>query len=504
MSDSPRPPLPSGLVVFVKRDCPTCELVVPVLEQLAQGGKLTLFCQDDPSFPEGAGAVDDTSLERSWHHAIETVPTLLAVEEGIERSRTEGWDRAEWERLSGVAGLGSDLPAFRPGCGSLSVDPEYALDLAVRFGADTMKSRRVKFAAQEDEMEAAFERGWTDGLPVVPPTERRVLAMLQGTRRKPDEVVAVVPPDLVECTVEKVAINAVMAGCLPEYFPVVLAIVEAIAHEEGGLHGGNASTGGMALGFVVNGPVRSQIDMNFRGNTLGPGNRANSTIGRAVRLCQINAMGAVPGNGNVPLPGREILDRSTLGQPAKYAGYHMAENEEEFPTLRPLHVELGFRAQESVVTVFPTSGHIQISAHEDHGAEAIVETIAHYLVGAGKLAKSFCAIAIPPEAAEHFVRDGWSKADARKAIHERTSRSVAWAKREGWVWSAGPIDARGGALASGDEVEQISVAARPDDILLVVAGGPAGAFIHAFLPYAGSYRSKLIDTSHLPPEGEPS
>ena len=307
MSDSPRPPLPSGLVVFVKRDCPTCELVVPVLEQLAQGSTLTLFCQDDPSFPEGAGAVDDTTLERSWHHAIETVPTLLAVEEGIERSRTEGWDRGEWERLSGVAGLGSDLPAFRPGCGSLSVDPEHALDLAVRFGADTMKSRRVKFAAQEDEMEAAFERGWTDGLPVVPPTERRVLAMLQGTRRKPDEVVAVVPPDLVECSVEKVAINAVMAGCRPEYLPVVLAAVEAACTEQFNMHGLLATTMPAGPVIIVNGPIRRALGMNSGRNVFGQGNRANSTIGRALQLVVRNVGGGRPGE----------VDRATFREPRK-------------------------------------------------------------------------------------------------------------------------------------------------------------------------------------------
>lgn len=367
-----------------------------------------------------------------------------------------------------------------------------------------ISSRYSDVADFDEALELFYRNGWTDGLPIVPPTEEKVACFLRAVGREPDEVIADYYTYRRVVTLEKVAINAVMAGCLPEYFPVVLGIVEAIAHEEGGLHGGNASTGGMALGFVVNGPIRHQIDMNFRGNTLGPGNRANSTIGRAVRLCQINAMGAVPGNGNEPLPDREILDRSTLGQPAKYAGYHIAENEEDFPTLRPLHVELGFAAEQNVVTVFPTSGHIQISAHEDHGAEAIVDTIAHYLVGAGKLAKAFCAIAIPPEVAEHFVRDGWSKADTRKAIHERTSRSVAWAKREGWVWSAGPIDARGGEVAPGDEVEHISVAASPDDILLVVAGGPAGAFIHAFLPYAGGYRSKVIGASHLPQEGDAS
>jgi hypothetical protein len=355
-----------------------------------------------------------------------------------------------------------------------------------------ISSRHFDVQDFDEALELYYRNGWTDGLPVVPPTEEKVARFLEAVGREPDEVIADYYTYRRVVTLEKVAINAVMAGCLPEYFPVVLAIVEAIAHEEAGLHGGNASTGGMALGFVVNGPIRHRIDMNFRGNTLGPGNRANSTIGRAVRLCQINAMGAVPGNGNEPLPDRPILDRSTLGQPAKYAGYHMAENEEAFPSLRPLHEELGFAADQDVVTVFPTSGHIQISAHEDHGAEAIVGTIAQYLVGAGKLAKSFCALAIPPESAEHFVRDGWSKSDIRKAIFERASRSVAWAKQEGWVSSPGPIDARGGEALPGDEHMTVSVADSPDDILLIIAGGPAGSFIHAFLPYAGSYRSKVI------------
>ncbi|MCH2169928.1 hypothetical protein MK489_04015 [Myxococcota bacterium] len=363
-------------------------------------------------------------------------------------------------------------------------------------------SRHFEVADFDDALDLYYRNGWTDGLPIVPPTEEKVSQFLEAVGREPDEIIADYYTYRRVVTLEKVAINAVMAGCLPEYFPVVLAIVEAIAHEEGGLHGGNASTGGMALGFVVNGPIRKQIDMNFRGNTLGPGNRANSTIGRAVRLCQINAMGAVPGNGNQPLPDREILDRSTLGQPAKYAGYHMAENEDDFPTLQPLHVELGFKRDQNVVTVFPTCGHIQISAHEDHGADAIVDTLAHYLVGAGKLAKSFCAIAIPPEAAEHFVRDGWDKSDIRKALYERASRSVAWAKREGWVSSAGPIDARGGEASTEDELESISVAASPDDILLIIAGGPAGAFLHAFLPYAGSYRSKVIQPSQLLATGD--
>ena len=348
-------------------------------------------------------------------------------------------------------------------------------------------------AADFDEVNELYHRnGWTDGLPIVPPTEEKVARLIEQVGRDPDELIVSYYTHRRAVTLEKVAINAVMAGCLPEHFPVVLAIVETLCEDEGTLHGSNASTGGMALGFVVNGPIRHELGMNYRGNTLGPGNRANSSIGRAVRLCQINAMGAVPGNGNEPPPGRYILDRSTLGQPAKYAGYHMAENEEDFSSLLPVHVELGFAREQNVVTVFPTAGHIQISAHEDYGAEAIVDTIAHYLVGAGKLAKSFCALAIPPECAEHFVRDGWSKADIRKAVFQGATRSVAWAKRNGWMSTGGPIDERGGEVQSGDEDKMISVASSPDDILVVIAGGPAGSFVHAFLPYASGFKSRVV------------
>ena len=154
-----------------------------------------------------------------------------------------GWERGgEWEALSGVSGLGAGLPDWRPGCGSRSVEPEAAAELAVRFQAGSLAARRVALAPAEDEHEALFERGWTDGLPVVPPTERRVLAMLEGTSRAPGEVVALVPPDLVECTVEKVAINAVLAGCKPEYLPVVLAAVEAACTDSFNVHGLLATT----------------------------------------------------------------------------------------------------------------------------------------------------------------------------------------------------------------------------------------------------------------------
>ncbi len=208
-------------------------------------------------------------------------------------------------------------------------------------------------------IEFCYDQGWTDGLPVVPPTVEKVQEFLDVAGRRPDEVVFEYLERSRVVTVEKVAINAVMAGCRPEYFPVVLALIEAIATPEFGIHPVNASTGGSALGFVVNGPIRQQIGMNCQGNVLGPGNRANSTIGRAVRLTQINAMGSTPGAGNdlaadggSGAAGARPLNHRPAGQ---YAGYHLAEYEEAFPDLEPLHVTLGFEPTQNVGTVFPPS-----------------------------------------------------------------------------------------------------------------------------------------------------
>ena len=178
-------------------------MVVPVLAALSATGVLTVYTQDDPEFPEGIAAVNDTELAVSFHHKIETVPTLIRVEGGEETARIVGWNCDEWRSFTGQPSLGEDLPAFRPGCGSISVDPDRAIELAVRYGGSRLRSRRVEFASAEDEFEAMFTLGITDGLPVIPPTEARVMRMLEGTDLAPDHIVAIVPPDLVPVTVEK-------------------------------------------------------------------------------------------------------------------------------------------------------------------------------------------------------------------------------------------------------------------------------------------------------------
>ena len=231
---------------------------------------------------------------------------------------------------------------------------------------EPLTSRQHEVTALTDAVEMFFERGWTDGLPIVPPTTNKVAAFLAASGREPDEVIGEYPSRRRSITVEKAAINAVMAGCKPEYFPTVLALLGALCDERTNMHVPNATTGGAALGFIINGPVIGLLGMNFRGNVLGPGNRANSTIGRAIRLVQINVLGSVSGAGN-EAEQRPILDRATLGQPGRYAGYHIIENEVDYPSLNPLHVDLGYDRGQSVVTLFSTNGHVQygLSAARD-------------------------------------------------------------------------------------------------------------------------------------------
>ena len=222
----------NGLVAIVKRDCPTCVMVAPVLQQLLRNGELTVYSQDDPNFPEGIEVVaDDTALDASYRLNVEIVPTLVRFEGGTEVDRTYGWDRTAWEKVAGADGLGTDLPDFKPGCGALNQEQDRLAELRIRHGDTPMVSRLVPLGAKEDAIEACFERGWSDGLPVVPPTQERVLAMLEGTTRAADEVLGLMPSNLDTCTVEKVVINAVMAGCRPEYMPVVLAAIEAVLDE---------------------------------------------------------------------------------------------------------------------------------------------------------------------------------------------------------------------------------------------------------------------------------
>jgi hypothetical protein len=462
------PPLPDGIVAFVRRDCPTCELVAPVLADLAGRGPLAVYTQDDPSFPPGVERVDDTGLSASWHYQIEAVPTLLRVEGGVVKERVLGWHRGEWEALCGVSGLGPDLPETRPGCGSLSVDPDREVELAVRFGATTLRSRRVELASLEDEFEAMFARGWSDGLPLVPPTEERVVAMLGGTTRAPDEVVAVVPPDLVSCTVEKVAVNAVMAGCLPEYLPVVLAAVEAACTDAFNMHGLLATTMPSGPVIVVNGPVRQAIGMNSGKNVFGQGNRANMTIGRALQLVVRNVGGGRPGD----------VDRAAHGGPAKLS-FCFAEDEEGSPW-EPLSVSLGAAVGASTVTLFPGEGPRNVVDQLSRDPESLARSFAVNLrsVHHPKLVMAFDAmLAVGPEHSRIFREAGWSRERLTGRLHELLQIPGSELVR----------GADGIAEGLPEQVRHATLPKfRPGGILVVHCGGGAGLFSCIIAGWVGS------------------
>ena len=399
--------LPDGLVAVVKRDCPTCVLVEPVLRELSDDLAL-VASQDDPSFPSGFDVFDDRDLELSFALDLETVPTLLRVSNGVIVDRIVGWSREQWRAFTNRPDLGAALPDFRPGCGSRTQDPEIAERHAIAKIVPTLTSRMLVLGDAEDEHEALFARGLTDGLPVVPPTPDRVARMLTGTSRAPDEIIAVIPPDLVECTVEKVAINAVMAGCAPEYLPVVLAAVEAACTDEFNGHGLLCTTWFSGPLVLVNGPITRAIGMNSGVNALGQGNRANASIGRALQLVIRNVGGGRPGE----------IDRATLGNPGKLT-FCFAEREHDSPW-EPLHVErAGMRPDQSAVTLFAASGVQGVVDQLSREPDSLARTFAACLrtVGHPKNVMVWDAmLVVSPEHARVFRDAGWSKHDLHAAI----------------------------------------------------------------------------------------
>ena len=448
-----------GLIAIVKRDCPTCVLAAPVLGELARARGLQVYTQDDPSFPETVPErIDDTALNISHRLKIEIVPTLIRLENGREVARTYGWDRGEWERLTGLAGLGSDLPESRPGCGARNIEPGTIERLKVRFNETGLKSRRIELGEDEDEAEAMFARGWSDGLPLVPPTEERVLRMLDGTSRDPQEVIGLVPPALAAATVEKIAINAVMAGCKPEYLPVVLAAVEAVLDESFAMHGVLATTQFAGPVVVVNGAVRRHIGMNAKGNALGQGNRANSSIGRALQLMIRNI-----GEGRP-----QEVDRATLGNPGKL-GYCFAEDEEG-SCWEPLSVERGVKPGVSAVTVFAGFGLQGVVDQKSRTPESLARSMAESLkaIQSVKLAPACDAILVVcPEHERTFRNAGWSKA----RLYEELYR-LCEIPGEELVEGARGIAEGGPASLAGKSVNKF----RPGGLLIVRAGGGAGMF----------------------------
>jgi hypothetical protein len=324
------------------------------------------------------------------------------------------------------------------------------------------------------------QQGWTDGLPIVPPTEESVWACLQAVRMAPGDMVGVERVRQQPITAEKVAVNAVMAGCLPAYMPVVVAALRAMCREPFNLHGSSASTGGSAPFMVVNGPIRAAIGMNATHNVLANGNRANATIGRAVRLVLLNVLGCVPGQ----------LDRSTLGHAGKFT-FCIAEDEEESPWT-PLAQERGVPAGMSGVTVLACEAPRQIFNEWTHDPEEILETFAaemrHNMLTYSVWSGNY-ALIIPKQLRELLVAAGWQKRDIREYMY-RSARVF----RRDWatVGKANIVHRRGGPD------QEFTALRTPDDLLVVAAGGPAGGFGAVVPPWLGSKAQAVTQAIESP------
>jgi len=455
MSSTPQ----DGLIAVVKRDCQTCELTAPVLGELARRVGLQVYTQDDPSFPETvSGRIDDTG-SRYIASLEDRGRADAAPHRARARNRPHLWlGPRRVERIAGIAGLGLDLPASRPGCGAKNTEPGVIERLKIRFNETGLKSRRIAIGEDEDEQEAMYERGWSDGLPLVPPTEERVLRMLDGTSRDPQEVIGLIPPALLPATVEKIAVNAVMAGCKPEYLPVVLAAVEAVLEEGFAMHGVLATTMFVGPVVVVNGPIRRRIGMNAKGNVLGQGNRANGAIGRALQLVIRNIGGGRP----------QEVDRATLGNPGKYTCC-FAEDEEG-SCWEPLSVERGMKPGQSAVTVFAGFGLQGIVDQKSREPESLARSFAESLKAIHNVKLAPCCdalLVICPEHERTFRNAGWSKARLYEELYK-----LCEIPGEELVAGAKGIAEGGPASLAGKTVNKF----RPGGLMIVRAGGGAGMF----------------------------
>ncbi len=347
----------------------------------------------------------------------------------------------------------------------------------------------MKLTSESYEVTDAFEanelyqrNGWTDGLPIVPPTEAGVLRFLDAAGLAAADVVGIEPVRRRRITAEKLAIAALMAGCLPEYMPVVVAVVKAMCEPQFGLHGSTASTGGSAPLVVVNGPIRIALGMNATHNALANAARANATIGRTIRLFLLNVLGGIPGQ----------LDRSTLGHPGKFT-FCVAEDEEDSPWT-PLAQERGIAPGQSAVTVMSVESPHQIMNEWTHDPTEVLDTYAA-AIRANMLTYSIWegnyAMVVPKQHRQIFSAAGWDKRRIREYIYE-----TAHVQRREWRTV-------GKSTIAGlkDEDRTYRALRSPDDLLVVAAGGPAGAFGVILPPWYGK-KSLAVTAPISAPKGD--
>ncbi len=465
-----------ALLLFVNEECPTSAMAMrrlgPLCPAWEKAGLTSTAVFEDPLEVAvrvarrlgwaGRAASEDPPYETSRAYRLVSVPTAVLVDRaGMIAGTVTGWDHVALVALIGRAGalLGTELPVpeateplLKPGCSAkAAIDPELAAAMSA--------------PADADGIEEMFERGWTDGLPVVPPTPERVEAMLGGLDGSVS--LGLVPPDMGEATLERVAACAVLAGCRPAYFPVVVAAAQAALDPAFNLHGQAVTTQPAGQLVVVNGPVRAAIGLNSGMGALGPGFRANLTIGRALRLLVTLTGGAMPGK----------LDRATQGHMGK-VGFCVAEDEEVSPW-EPLHVERGFQSSQSVVTVVGSDAPLSISDHRSRTPEDLAWVLAWAAASAWSTnwwpLEEPSVFVICPEHAEMFRAAGWTKPQLRQFMFEAVHKPAGELRRG----ETTPF------VHAADPAAQVAKWASPEAIVLIVAGGEAGRYSAVLGPCTG-------------------
>ena len=496
------------LLAFVKEDCPTCGTSMPLIEgahrafggavevlaigQEAEGNAI-LVDRHDLTLP----LLDDSELDVSYRYDLETVPTVILTDaDGAEVDRFIGFGREDWRALYGrLADLAETdagevdwerYPVSQPGCGSRTLEPGIAERLAAEAEGSPLRARRIEVGSADDVEEFMFDQGFTDGLPVVAPSPERVLRMLGGTRRDAQDVVAIVPPNMGEATVEKIAINAVLAGCKPEYLPVVIAAVEAVCTEQFNAHGVMATT----MGASPRGD-RQRADPRPHRDELGPRRARAGQPRRTPRSGGPSVSCCVTSAGR----SRAGTERSMLGSPAKFT-LAFAEREEHSPW-EPFHVTHGYEAAESVVSVFPASpGPLVCVDQTSRTAEALagslamsVQAIGHPRSRSGEILMVLC-----PEHVDTIGRDGWTRADLQRRLWELTHRPVRELLIDDRAGAGIPPESFGPDGPSEEQLDElIPKFQSPDNIHIVIAGSGAGKFTSIFPGWASGLDSRKIE-----------
>jgi hypothetical protein len=464
------------LVVLVKHDCPVCDQVLPVLDRArAEGAPLRIVSQSGAAETAaqagrlGLVAVPelDEELELSTRLDPDAVPAVVLLDDGDERGRVEGLDRERLADLAAQAGVMLELdglPNRRPGCASVTRDSRVAAMLAAKAAraSGRLRARELEIGELEDPIEALFDRGFSDGLPLVTPTPERVVEMLDATSGDAQDLVGIVAPYDGRATVEKVAINAVMAGCPPPVFPIVLAAVEAACDPAFALLGLVSTTHPSGPLIVVSGPLADKVGMNSAGNALGQGNRANATIGRAVQLVVRNVGGGHP----------QSEDRAAHGQPGKLSAC-FAERRDDSPW-PGLAQDRGVPEGETGVTLMAAEAPRVVVDQLARTPEELCASLGAALewVGHRRLRLTFDALlVVGPEHGRIFREAGWDRGRVRQELFERSHAL------------AGELVRGHGGIAEGleqrwvsDPAAPVAKFATPERILLAHAGGDAGLF----------------------------